>query len=201
MRILSQIITYLIHPLLIPVYGTLFYFAVTPKYSPLEMQSALVLPIFILTAIIPIISLLILKNLGLIRTQQVLLSEERIYPLLIVVVLLLMVLLRVIPDQNTPELYYFFLGMIVAGTACLMLALIGRVVSLHMVGIGSLLMFLIELSIHFEKNIIVAISFCTLCAGLVAMSRLFLKAHGRASVLVGLSIGLLSQLILLRLWI
>jgi hypothetical protein len=91
--------------------------------------------------------------------------------------------------------------MIIAGTACLMLALIGRVVSLHMVGIGSLLMFLINLSIHFEKNIIVAISLCTLCSGLVAMSRLYLKAHGRASVLVGWFMGLISQLILLRLWV
>ena len=39
MRTFSKIFTFLFHPLLAPLYGTLFYFRVTPKYSPLEMQS------------------------------------------------------------------------------------------------------------------------------------------------------------------
>lgn len=201
MRLICQIITYLFHPLLIPIYGTLFYFQVTPKYSPLSLQSGNILPIFILTVIIPIVSILILKNLGLIKSQLMLRSEERIYPLLVTVLLLLMVLLRVIPNHYTIELYYYFLGLVIAGTSCLMIALVGRIVSLHMAGMGSLLAFMILLSIHFEKNIVVAISLCTLCTGLVAMARLYLRAHGRASILAGLLIGLLSQVLLVRFWV
>ena len=68
MRLFSQVVTYLFHPVLIPLYGTLFYFRVTPKYSPLEMQSGNVLPVFILTIIIPILSFFILKNLGVVRS-------------------------------------------------------------------------------------------------------------------------------------
>ncbi len=200
MRLLSKIITYLFHPLLIPIYGTLFYFRVTPKYSPLEMQSGNVLPIFILTVIIPIISMLILRNLGMIRTQLMLKPEERIYPLLIFMILLLMVVYRVIPNNYSPELYFFFLGMIIASLACLMLALLGKIVSLHMAGIGSLLMFLVALSIHFEKNIVLAISLCTLCSGIIGTARLYLRAHGRGSVLAGWLIGLVSQLIVLKFW-
>ncbi len=201
MRLLSQIITYLFHPLLIPIYGALFYFKVTPKYSPLSLQSGNILPVFILTVIIPIVSMLILKNLGLIKSQLMLRSEERIYPLLVVVLLLLMVLLRVIPNHYTIELYYYFLGLVIAGTSCLMIALVGRIVSLHMAGIGSLLAFMVLLSLHFEKNIVVAISLCVLCTGLIAMARLYLRAHGRASIIAGLLIGLLSQLLLVRFWV
>lgn len=200
MRLLSKLFTYLFHPLLIPLYGTVFYFRVTPKYSPLEMQSGNVLPIFILTVIIPIISMLILRNLGMMKTRSLLRPEERIYPLLIFLALLLMVLFRVIPNNYAAELYFFFLGTVIATITCLVLALLGKSVSLHMVGMGSLLMFLIALSIDFEKNIVVAISLCTLCTGLVGTARLYLRSHGRAAILSGWLIGLVSQLLLIRFW-
>ena len=111
MRLLSKLISYLLHPMFIPTYGTVFYFAVTPKYSPLEMQGGNILPVFILTVIIPLASLLILKQLGMMRSPLLLSSEERIYPLLIYLVLLLMILLKIIPDHYTEELYFFFPGL------------------------------------------------------------------------------------------
>jgi hypothetical protein len=112
-----------------------------------------------------------------------------------------MVLLKVIPNRFTPELYYFFVGLIVANGACL-LALLFRVkCSLHMVGMGSLLMFLIALSIHFETNVTLAISIITLAAGLTATSRLYLKAQGRPQLLIGFFLGFLTQLFTLRFWL
>ncbi|MBC2838726.1 hypothetical protein [Robiginitalea sp. SC105] len=200
MRLISKILTYLFHPLLVPLYGTFLYFRITPKYSPLGMQSGNILPVFILTVIIPVISMLILRNLGMLPTALLSRPRDRIYPLLIFLVLLLMVLFRVIPNNYSSELYYFFLGMIVATTACLLLALAGKAVSLHLAGAGTLLMFLITLSIHFEKNIVIAISLCTLGTGLLGSARLYLKAHGRAAVLTGWLIGLVSQLILVQFW-
>lgn len=200
MRLFSKLLSFILHPVFTPTYGTVFYFLVTPKYSPLEMQGGNILPVFILTVIIPLASLLILKQLGMTRSHLLLSSEERIYPLLIYLVLLLMVLLKVIPNHYTEELYYFFLGMALATTSCLFLALMGKVVSLHMVGIGTLLMFMVILSLHFEKNIVAAISLCTLASGLLASARLFLRFHGRAAVLTGWLIGLVSQLILIRFW-
>jgi hypothetical protein len=201
MRLLSKVLSYILHPLFTPTYGTVFYFLVTPKYSPLEMQAGNILPIFILTVLIPLGSLLILKHLGMIRSPLLLSSEERIYPLLIYLVLLLLVLLNVIPNHYTEEIYYFFMGLSLATTSCLLLALTGRVVSLHMAGIGSLLMFMVSLSLHFEKNIVVAISLCTLACGMLASARLFLKLHGRAAVLTGWLIGVVSQLILIQFWL
>jgi hypothetical protein len=200
MRHFSKLISFILHPLFIPTYGTVFYFMVTPKYSPLEMQGGNILPIFILTVIIPLASLLILKQLGMMRSPLLQSAEERIYPLLIFLALILMVLLNIIPNHYTIELYYYFMGMALATASCLFLALLGKVVSLHMVGIGSVLMFMVNLSIHFEKNIVVAISLCTLGCGLLASARLFLKLHGRAAMLTGWLIGLISQLILVQFW-
>ncbi len=201
MAILSKLISYLIHPLLVPTFGTIFYFMVTPKYSPSELLLGNLIPIFILTALIPLGSLLILNQFGMTRSLLLLTSEERIYPLLIFLALLLLILLRVIPNNFTVELYYFFMGIALSVTSCLLLALMGKVVSIHMVGIGTLLMFIVVLSFHFEKNIIAAISLCTLCTGLLASARLYLNRHGRAAVLTGWLIGLVSQLILIRFWL
>ena len=112
-----------------------------------------------------------------------------------------MILLKIIPDHYTEELYYFFMGMALATVSSLLLAIGGKVISLHMVGIGSLLMFFVNLSIHFEKNIVVAISLITLVCGLLASARLYLNLHGRASVLTGWLLGMVSQLILVRFWL
>lgn len=201
MRLFLKIVSYLFHPLLIPFAGTLAYFMLTPKYSPLELQSGNILPIFILTVIIPIISFLILRNLGLVSTIFLKRKTERTYPLIINIALLFMVLFKVIPNNYTIELYFYFVGLIAASTACLLALLLGVRGSLHMMGIGSFLMFLIGLSIHFEINITLAISLCTLAVGLTATSRLYLRAHNRAEVVIGFFIGLISQLLTFKFWL
>jgi hypothetical protein len=201
MREFLTLIAYLFHPIYIPFAGTVTYFLITPKYTPLEVQGGNILPVFILTVIIPIISYLILRNLGLVHSVFLQRRSERIYPLLINLVLLFMVLLKVIPNSFTPELYYFFVGLIVANGACLLALLFKVKCSLHMAGMGSLLMFLIALSIHFETNVTLAISIITLAAGLTATSRLYLKAQGRPQLLIGFFIGFLTQLFTLRFWL
>ncbi|HMB64182.1 MAG TPA: phosphatase PAP2 family protein [Eudoraea sp.] len=200
MRLFLKIISYIFHPLLIPFAGTVTYFLVTPKYSPLELQSGNILPIFILTVIIPIISFFILRNLGIVTSVFLPDKGERKYPLMISITLLFMVLIKVIPNNYIVELYYFFIGLIAASFACLLMIFINLKCSLHLMGMGSLLMFLISLSIHFEINITIAISLWTLVTGLVATSRLYLNAHSRTEVLVGFLIGFTSQLLTIRFW-
>jgi hypothetical protein len=201
MRPFLTLVSYLFHPIFIPVAGTLAYFFITPKYSPIEVQSGNILPVFILTVIIPVICFLILRNLGVVHTVFLQGRKERLYPLIIYLVLYLMVLLKVIPNSYTPELYYFFLGLIAATGACIV-ALVFRVsCSLHMVGLGGLLMYLIALSIHFETNITLALSLLVLVTGLTATARLYLKAHGKTQLLIGFFIGFLAQLLTLRYWL
>ena len=200
-RQLFLLISYIFHPLFVPLAGTVAYFLVTPKYTPLELQSGNILPVFILTIIIPIISFFILKNLGVVNSIFLMTNKERMYPLMISIALLLMILIKVIPDNYTAEIYYYFVGLLGATAASLFLLFLKFKNSLHMVGMGSFLMFLVNLSIHFEINIVVAISVFTLFTGLVATARLYLDAHSRAEVLIGLLIGLGSQLLTVKFWL
>lgn len=201
MRLFLNIVSYIFHPLFVPIGGTVIYFLVTPKYSSLEIQSGNILPIFILTVIIPIILFLILKNLGIISSIFLPTLQERKYPLYISCVILLMILYKVIPNNYVHELFYFFTGLLTASGAALILLFLKFKTSIHLLGMGSILMFMIGLSIHFETNITLAISVFTVLTGLVATSRLYLKAHSKAELLIGFLVGCCSQLIILKYWL
>lgn len=194
-------ISYIFHPLFVPIAGVLAYFVITPKYSPIELQSGNILPIFILTVVIPIIVFFILRNLGLVSTIFVPKIRERKYPIYIHIVLLLIIIYKIIPSNYIMELHYYFLGLIIADFTVLLLLYLKFKISMHLAGLGSLLMFLICLSIHFEINITLAVSLLTLAIGLVTTSRLYLKAHSKPEVIIGFLIGLFSQLFTIRFWL
>ncbi|MEN1784200.1 MAG: hypothetical protein AAGF77_03585 [Bacteroidota bacterium] len=201
MRHLLKGISYLFHPLFIPLGGTVAYFTISPKFNSQQLQNNNVLPIFILTVVIPIILFVILKNLGLISSIFAPKLQERRYPLLLSIVLHLIVLYRVIPLNYINELYYFFVGLLIATCSALLLVFANIKASLHLMGMGNILLYLIGLSIHFEINITFAIALFTLVTGLVATSRLFMQAHTRAELLIGLLVGCCSQLIVLKYWL
>ena len=201
MKVISNFISYLLHPLFIPIGGTIAYFLITPKYTPLEIQSASILPIFILTVIIPIVTFFILKNVGLVNSIFLETATERKYPLYIHASILLLILYKVIPNNYVSELYFYFTGLLGATVACLLLLLFNFKTSLHAVGVSGLLMYLINLSIHFEINLIIAISIFIVLTGAVLTARLYLKAHTRIELIIGVFIGLLSQLLTVRFWL
>lgn len=201
MKVFSNFVSYLLHPLFIPIGGTIAYFLITPKYTPLEIQSASILPIFILTVIIPIVTFFILKNVGLVNSIFLETATERKYPLYIHASILLLILYKVIPNNYVSEIYFYFTGLLGATVACLLLLLFNFKTSLHAVGVSGLLMYLINLSIHFEINLIIAISIFILLTGAILTARLYLKAHTRIELIIGVFIGLLSQLLTVRFWL
>lgn len=201
MKLFSKVITYIFHPLFIPIAGTLAYFVITPRYTPTEFQSGNILPIFILTVIIPIIAFLILKNVGVISSVFTPNISERKYLLYIGISLLLMVSYKVIPNNYAAELHFYFIGLIGAAFGSLVLLFFNFKSSIHLMGMGSLFMYLICLSVHFEINITIALSLLVLATGLVATSRLFLQSHGRAALIIGFLLGAISQLLTIKFWL
>lgn len=202
MRLFLKIVSYISHPIFTPIFGTLLYFYLTPKYFNLSILLATtVAPIFILTVIVPIISYYILKNTGKINSIFAKDIKERKYPFYINIVLLFTVLLKVIPINYNTELYYYFLGLIIAYLTSLLLLFLNIKSSIHLMSIGYILMFVINLSIHFEINIIILISTLTLASGFIASSRLYLKAHIKSEIIIGFCIGIISQLLTIKFWL
>ena len=200
MQFLLRIISYIFHPIFIPLFGTITYFALAP-YSSLEQKNGTILPIFILTVVIPIIFFFILRNLKLITSIFAPSIKERIYPMLISSGIYFIILYKIIPLNYINEVYYFFIGLLTAAIAILVLLFLKFKASLHLLGMGSILLFLIGLSIHFEINITIAIGLVTLLSGLLTSSRLYLKAHTIPELILGFLIGASSQLYLFKFWL
>jgi len=199
-RILKSI-SFVFHPLIIPILGVIFYFSKSPRYIPFEIIKAKLISIFILTVVLPILLYFLLKTLGKAKSIYLENTKERVLPLIVNCVVLLLVLNRIITTDQIIELYYFFVGILISTLACLILVILKFKASIHMIAIGGLLMFFIAVSIHFSININGTLAIMAILTGAIATSRLHLKAHTSTELLIGFIVGFIPQLILLKYWL
>jgi len=161
----------------------------------------LTMQIVVITIFIPITFYYLLLSLG--KVDSIMLSEtsQRRMPLLVHSLLLVVLLKRTIPLDIYPELHFFFLGCLVSTVTALVLVLLRIKASLHMIGISALAIFAMAVSLHAQERLIMPIVVLLLCNGLVATSRLVMKAHSHLELLLGTGVGVIPQLMLLYFWL
>jgi hypothetical protein len=194
-------ISFIFHPLLIPLLGVIFYFSKSPKYISIQIIQAKLISLFILTIVLPILLYFLLKTLGKAKSIYLETTKERIFPLIVNCLVVLLVLNRILTANQIIELYYFFLGILISTLACLFLVIMKFKASIHMTSIAGLFMFFIALSIHFSININGTLAIMFILTGAIATSRLHLKAHSAIELIIGFFIGFMPQLILLKYWL
>ncbi|WP_308993127.1 hypothetical protein QLS71_008635 [Mariniflexile litorale] len=199
-RILKSI-SFIFHPLLMPLSGVVFYFLVSPRFTPNEIIYAKLVSLSILTIILPILIYFLLKTLGKIQSIYLRTTKERILPLALNCVIILIVLQRILTQTLFIELYFFFVGILISTMACMILAFFKFKASIHMIALSGLFMFFIVLSIHFSININEILALMSIITGAVATSRLHLKAHDYKELIMGFFIGVMPQLILVNYWL
>lgn len=201
MRFFLKAASYIFHPLLMPLLGTVLYFNVTPRYLEPDLMRANLFAIGIITLLIPLVVFFLLKNLGVVETIYLKEVRERKFPLMIQCILLLLIIKMIFDPYEDPELYYFFVGMLFSAFSALVMVLFKLKVSLHQMGVAGILMFLVGLSAHFKINLLVTISFFLFVNGWVASSRLNSDSHTYPELGIGLLLGAIPQLILFNLWL
>lgn len=194
-------VSYIFHPLIIPLLGVIFYFSKSPRYIPEQIIQAKLISLFILTIVLPILLYFLLKTLGKVKSIYLETTKERIFPLLLNCVVILIVLQRILTATQIIELYFFFVGILISTLSCLILAFFKFKASIHMISISGLFMFFIALSIHFSININGTLALMSVITGAVATSRLHLKAHTYIELLMGVFVGVIPQLILVTYWL
>lgn len=198
-KILSPF-SYVFHPLLIPVYATLFYFMANRLYYPYEMYLVFI-QVLILTILLPVSIYYLLKSLGRINSVMVPDNKQRRLPLAIHCVLLFILLKYSFSIVVIPELYYYFLGSLISAGLALFLIIFNYRASLHMMGITSFTIFIISVSAYYHTGYITLIAIMVLCCGFTASSRLMKKAHSADEIITGTLIGIIPQIILWSLWL
>jgi len=200
MSLFHKSISFIFHPLIMPLIAVVFYFSKTPRFFPDELVEAKVISLFILTVLLPILVYFLLKTLGKTKSIHLKTPEERKLPLAINAGIILMIILRVFPSDQIVELNYFFIGVLISTITCLALTFWDFKASIHMIAVCGVFMFFVALSAHFSKNINGSLALMVLIIGAVATSRLYLKAHTYRELIFGAIIGLLPQLVLINYW-
>jgi len=194
-------ISFVFHPLIMPLIGVLFYFHKTPRYIPEPLQNAKIFSIVILTIILPILLFFLLKTINKVETIYLKSTKERLIPLLINCIIITLILIRVLTPNEIIELYYFFLGILCSTLACFIMAIFKVKASIHMIAASGFFMFAVAIGIHFQININGTIALMMLILGAIATSRLHLKAHSNQELIIGVFTGLFPQLILMNYWL
>lgn len=137
------------------------------------------------------------------KVDSVMVSElsQRKIPLIIQAVLIGILIQKSITIDAIPELFFFFLGGLISTLLALVFLFAKIKASIHMIGISTLTSFVIGLSIHFQIKTLVFIAFLILMNGVIAASRLEMKAHTYKELAIGFSIGLLSQILFWCFWL
>lgn len=183
------------------MYGTLLYFLISTFYYTIQQKYLVLLQIGVVTILIPIAFFYFLRSFD--KADNVMVPDltQRKIPLIFQGMILYLLLSNTIKESILPELHYFLLGGLISTILLFLLVFLKIKASIHLVGISSLTVFAGALSLHFEVNVIYSFAVLVLLNGLVATSRLELKAHTYKEILFGFFTGFLPQLILTYFWL
>lgn len=190
-----RIISSLIHPILFPLVGSIFYLLTIPRYVSDKYKLLILSIIFLGTYLLPILLLWLLKRLKMIQSFHLSTIEERKFPLLLLTFLGILIGRMLFKIAIVNDLAIF----IIAGSFALLLVygfLWLRIkVSIHTLGVGGLIGFLMKLSMEYQQNLLLILAFLFVVFGVIANARIKLKAHTFLEVIVGLIIGVATQLL------
>lgn len=178
----------------------LFFFTAGGYYDSFQMM-LIFFQVILITIFIPISFFYFLKTIGKIDNIMVSDLSQRKIPLIVHIILVFILIEKSITVDRIPELFFFFLGGIISALIALAFLFVKIKVSIHQIGISALTAFAIGLSIHNQLNILNWIAFLILMNGIVAASRLEMKAHSNKELAIGFGIGLLSQMGLWFFWL
>jgi len=199
MKIAAKIISYVFHPLMMPVIGLSIIFN-TDSYInyavPQELKQAVIILVGASTFLIPLLISLLLLNRKLINSLEMETQKERVIPYSITIAFYLSTL-YMLKQAPIPVIIFNFL---VGATLSIIVAFVINIrwkISAHMIGIGGLVGALLCLSILLEIYITPFFILSLLVAGLVGSARLILKAHTPSQVYAGFAIGVICQIVVL----
>ena len=206
MRIFSEVLFYLFHPLFLVTYGLIILISIDP-FSFGEREIMGEFPLLVITVIytifFPLISMLVMRLVGFIDTMQLKGHKERIGPLIVTMVFYTWMYVNVRENPDIPVTFSVLtMGSIIALGLAFLVNVFDKI-SLHSTGLGGLVGFtgILIFAYHYAWIRIGGLSFklgvaffmLLIISGCVGTARMKLKAHNLSQIYGGFMIGLLGQ--------
>jgi len=197
-RVVAKVISYIFHPLFVPVYIAWFLLTVQPYLfssgSPGQKMLKL-LQFFIMYSFFPLVTVLLAKALGFLSSVYLKTQKDRVIPYIAcgIYYFWMAYVLRPLPDMSR-EVVQLSIAIFVASSVGL-IANIYMKVSMHAMSMGIMVIFILMLASIQGENFNLYIAASILLAGIVCTSRLIVSDHNSREIYVGLMIGAFSQLL------
>ncbi len=187
----AHVLSLLLHPVWMPTLALVLAFRIDPHLTftiSTEGQRVVLGMVFVMTALFPIASLLMLWRSGLVSELAMPVRSERIMPYLLTLVYFGMAYYLLRRTPNSSATLSLFTGICLALAANLLLTLRWKV-SLHMTGIGGLIGMVLGLMVvHGVRTPWLPV--LLLLAGALGTARLLVTDHTPAQVYLGAVIGM-----------
>ena len=196
----AKFFTYAFHPLLLPTYS----FALVIYTNPFLFGNygaytwIPILKVFLNTFLFPVFSLLVMYQLGFIKSFIMDDAKERIIPYISTLVFYIWTF-SVFRNSGDPLLLsVIMLGACLSASAAFVINLF-RKISLHATGMGALLGLAFGNAFFSAHDIVPSLMLVAIIAGAVGTSRLILNAHKDADLYLGYFVGFMLQVVAFRL--
>ncbi|MCB9360669.1 MAG: hypothetical protein H6587_03450 [Flavobacteriales bacterium] len=197
MEKIAKIISYCFQPLIMPTFGLLIFFNSSSYINyaiPKELKDAAIILVAMSTLVVPVIITLLLLNRGYISSLEMPSRKERILPYGFTIAFYIFTICMLKQASIPPLVVDFMVGALSSVIFAFFINLTWKI-SAHMTGIGGLLGALVSTTILLEVDLISYIILAIFVSGLVASSRLILKAHTPLQLLAGFFLGITCQVI------
>jgi len=196
LKLLAHLVSYVLHPLFIPTYFFLYLMQVLPFEFVGITDWQLKMRLFSvawLTAFFPAFAVFLLWRLKLSDSIFLRTQKERIIPYVITMFFYwwMYYLSRNFTDQPI-ALKFFYLGIFVASAIGMTVNNFMKV-SLHAMGIAGLATAIILVSVFYPVNNAIWVLLAVLLTALVISARLVVSDHSKKELIVGLFIGVGTQ--------
>lgn len=196
LRYIGNFISYILHPLFIPTYFFLYLMQVLPFefVGITEWQLTLRLfSVFWLTAFFPAFAVFLMWRLKLSESIFLRTQKERIIPYVITMFFYwwMYYLSRNFTDQPL-ALKFFYFGIFIATALGLIINNFMKI-SLHAMGVGGLLTAVILVGLHYSIDNAIWTLLVIIITALVMSARMIVSDHSKQELILGLFIGLLTQ--------
>jgi membrane-associated phospholipid phosphatase len=192
MRTASQVVSVILHPLVMPTFGLLCYYALFPiiaQFSDPQLFLGIFIRVLLFTLLIPFMSVLVMMRMGKVSTMFIEEKRERSWPLLLAAGIYLFTYYFILNSPRVPAFVSIF---ILGAAGAMLLALLINLkwkISLHMIGIGGMCGALTVIYFLMQEGNPVWLSVWFILAGVLGTARLILDAHTPLQILAGFALG------------
>ena len=189
----SQVVSFVLHPIFIPMYGVLCYFFLSPRYFLPVNIKFMVYYVLILAIIIPFLVVFLFRLLKIISSLDMKNIKGRLYFSIIMAGDYYIIFKKVSAYHQYIELIPFFLGIFLSIATLVLFNYFNKKPSIHAMAMGGITAFFIIWSYYTKINILFFLSGLIVVSSISIAARLYLKAHSSQEVATGLVVGILMQ--------